>query len=259
MKWFKHDSDAFMDAKLKKLKIRYGMEGYGLYWYCLEIITAGVDQYSLTFELEHDAEIIAHDTGLHFEQVQEIMEYMVKLKLFENVDGHITCLKLAKRLDQSMTSNTGLRNLIKNINNHDSIMMESSQNRIEQNRTEQNRETLGQNKNHFDRFYSEYPKKVKGKRAREIWKSKKLDSKADLIIADVKNRLAKDARWLGGYIPDPTTYLNGERWNDELEKSRPKEQARSIDWLRWGKENNMPAKVGESNEQYIRRLQTVRR
>lgn len=115
---------------------------------------------------------------------------------------------------------------------------------------------VGQNKKHFDQFWFEYPKKVKGKRTKEIWISKKLDAKADIILADIKNRLANDARWLGGYIPDPTTYLTGERWNDEIEKSKPKEKSRITDWLKWGKDNDIPAKVGESNDQYIRRLQS---
>jgi hypothetical protein len=60
MRWFKHDADANADAKLKKVRIKYGMQGYGLYWYCLELIAGNVDVDNITFELEHDAEIIAH-------------------------------------------------------------------------------------------------------------------------------------------------------------------------------------------------------
>jgi hypothetical protein len=26
-----------------------------------------------------------------------------------------------------------------------------------------------------------------------------------------------DRQWVSGYIPLPTTYLNGERWEDEIE------------------------------------------
>ena len=33
MKWFKHDANASIDAKLKRLRLKYGMEGYGVYWY----------------------------------------------------------------------------------------------------------------------------------------------------------------------------------------------------------------------------------
>jgi len=129
MKWFKHDSDAHSDAKLKRVRIKYGLEGYGLYWYCLELIAKDVSETKLTFELEHDSEIIAHDTGIHYERVQEMMTYMVDLNLFENETGVLTCLKMAKRLDQSMTSNPKMRKLIaKSKENHDSIMTESTLN-----------------------------------------------------------------------------------------------------------------------------------
>jgi hypothetical protein len=112
MQWFKHDSNAHTDAKLKKVRIRYGMEGYGLYWYCLELIAGDVGEANITFELEHDAELIAFDTGLHIEHVQEIMRYMVDLRLFESDSGRVTCMKMAKRLDKSMTSSPHMRKVI---------------------------------------------------------------------------------------------------------------------------------------------------
>lgn len=135
MKWFRHDASAHLDAKLQKVRIKYGLEGYGLYFYCLELIAMNVDEKNLTFELEHDSEIIAFNTGIHYERIQEILSYMVKLDLFENNNGMITCYKLAKRLDQSMTSNQHMRNLISQIKknpsmikNHDSIMTQSGDN-----------------------------------------------------------------------------------------------------------------------------------
>ena len=100
MKWFKHDSNANMDAKLRHVRLKYGMEGYGLYWYLVELIAAGVEATSLTFELEHDAVIIAHDTGIHQDVVEEMMHYFVEQQLFENSTGTITCLKLATRTDE---------------------------------------------------------------------------------------------------------------------------------------------------------------
>ena len=48
-----------MDAKLKKLRLRYGLEGYGLYWYLLECIARTVEPHNLTYELEEDSELLA--------------------------------------------------------------------------------------------------------------------------------------------------------------------------------------------------------
>ena len=100
MKWFKHDSDASNDSKLKKLRLKYGAQGYGIYWYCLELIARNVEKHNLTFELEHDAELIADDFKLSSDLVQHIMTYMVDLGLFENTTGVITCLKMATRTDE---------------------------------------------------------------------------------------------------------------------------------------------------------------
>lgn len=138
MKWFKHDSNANMDAKLKKVRIKYGMKGYGLYWYCLELVASNIDSSNLTFELEHDSEIISSDTGIHYEQVQEMMAYMINLGLFEESGGTITCLKMARRLDQSMTGSSEFRKIISEINCHDTVMTRHDnpmiKNRIEKNR-----------------------------------------------------------------------------------------------------------------------------
>jgi hypothetical protein len=145
MKWFKHDSDANMDGKLQEVLLDYGLEGYGLYWYCIEMITSKVSKDNLTFELEHDSRIIARNTGSSVQRVQEMMTRFVELGLFDNDNGNIRCLKLLKRLDSSMTNNKEMRQLIQTAKtNHDPVMTQSDnvmleENRIEQNRTEQNR------------------------------------------------------------------------------------------------------------------------
>lgn len=139
MKWIKHDTDANQDAKLQNVLLDYGLEGYGLYWYCIELIAGKVDKDNITFELEHDARIIARNTGSTPQKVEEMMRYFVELGLFENADGVITCLKLARRLDKSMTSNTEMRSLIENMRNHDGVMTKSEKPMKEEKRLEENR------------------------------------------------------------------------------------------------------------------------
>jgi hypothetical protein len=164
MKWFKHDSDASSDAKIKKLIIRYGAVGYAVYFHCLELIAGNVSNDNITFELEHDSEIIADNLRIKgtadksgVQVVEEVMRYIVQLELFENHDGRITCFKMIKRLDSSMTSNPAFRKLIADAKNshdllgknhdtvmmsHDSVMLE--ENRIEKKRTEENINTCSE-------------------------------------------------------------------------------------------------------------------
>ena len=123
MQWFKHDSNANTDDKLQSVLLDYGLEGYGLYWYCLEMIVNRVDKDNINFELKHDARIIARNTGCSPQKISEMMKHFCDLGLFENNDGRITCLKIIKRLDTSMTSNKYMRELItKAKERHDAIM-----------------------------------------------------------------------------------------------------------------------------------------
>jgi hypothetical protein len=69
----------------------------------------------------------------------------------------------------------------------------------------------------FDEFWELYPVKKGKATAEKKWKSAKLDTLADTILASIKERIARE--WdmsKKAFIPHPTTYLNGERWNDEV-------------------------------------------
>lgn len=68
----------------------------------------------------------------------------------------------------------------------------------------------------FGEWWAVYPKKVGKKPAEQKWRTRRLDSQADKLIADVLNRLENDDGWIRGYVPDPCTYLNQDRWGDDL-------------------------------------------
>ena len=151
MQWFKHDTDASTDARIKKLILRYGPTGYAVYFHCLELIAGDISESNITFELEHDAEIIADDLKVQgtaqmsaVDLVNIIMRYIVELGLFEEQNSHIFCFKMLKRLDSSMTSNPKMRSMIASAKeSHDGVMMESCSNHDtimqEENRIEENR------------------------------------------------------------------------------------------------------------------------
>ena len=122
IKWFKHDADASMDAKLQEVLLDYGLEGYGLFWYCLELITMKITSDNLTFELEHDARIIARNTGSTVQKVEEMMRKFVQLGLFQYLEGRIRCVKLSERLDKSMTNSPQMRIFIDNLRSQPLVM-----------------------------------------------------------------------------------------------------------------------------------------
>lgn len=74
-------------------------------------------------------------------------------------------------------------------------------------------------KNNFDLFWNLYPKKVEKKKSKEKWDRLSLEDQ-NSILKDIPLRKSSK-QWLAGYIPNPMTYLNGERWNDEMASSLP--------------------------------------
>jgi|TARA_B110000037_G_C17011706_1_gene461583 hypothetical protein len=50
------------------------------------------------------------------------------------------------------------------------------------------------------------------------WKSLKLESKADDLVADVLLRIEESKKWKDGFIVGAKRYLEEERWNDVLDK-----------------------------------------
>lgn len=67
----------------------------------------------------------------------------------------------------------------------------------------------------FEQFWFAYPKKELKKKSSEIWVSKKLDTKLLEILAFI-SAAKKTDRWVKGYVKQPTAFLNGECWEDDL-------------------------------------------
>jgi hypothetical protein len=81
----------------------------------------------------------------------------------------------------------------------------------------------------FSEFYNLYPRKVNKKKAQEKYysilkKSKNPEETANDILEGLKRYIdfwERDKTELQ-FIPHPTTWLNGERWNDDLKQSNKK-------------------------------------
>lgn len=92
------------------------------------------------------------------------------------------------------------------------------------------------NIDHFEQFWSVYPRKVGKANARKAWAAKVT---SDQIIKDIAFNV--EQRILQGewsdvkFIPHPATYLNGARWEDDLQvnaQSRIPKQSKSSVRLR---------------------------
>ena len=90
----------------------------------------------------------------------------------------------------------------------------------------------------FDHFWEIYPKKMAKIPAQRAWERLTLDKKR-IAYADIKKGRYSDTE--KAYIPNAATYLNQERWEDEIiEQPRqkeewefiPKEDDKLVSWAR---------------------------
>jgi hypothetical protein len=246
MQWFKHFTTAHNDNSLKKVRMKFGAEGYALYWYCLELIAGNINSDNVTFELEHDAEVIGYDLKIDSMRVNEMMTYMVNLGLFEQSNDTITCLKIAKFLDPKNTRNPEMQLIIRKAkglqDSHDSIMIESKLSpdslptvsrqspdsrgmsppdkiRLDKNKTFVQADGL--NSDLFDQFWTVWHNKKAKVAARKAF-DKVIKSESnkgvfvDMLCNDIKKRIKSDQ--LGFAAMMPATYLNGRRWEDSLDR-----------------------------------------
>jgi len=219
MKWFKHDSDANLDDKLQHLMLDYGLEGYGLYWYCLELIANKFEINNINFNLKHDARIIAKNTGSSEEKVGKMMSRMVELGLFTQSQGIISCLKLGHRFEMSSTSNPKMRGVIaklkaKYAEKNEAVMIEKKE--------KKEKKSLGSNETLFVEFWKIYPhrngKSVTKPQSLQWW-LEQTDDTITMVLKGARNyrkyieQCHKDNKFNGG-IPDPIRFLKNKRYED---------------------------------------------
>lgn len=200
--------------------MKYGADGYALYWLCLEYIVDPISKDNISFELEHDSEILAHRLHIDTKRVEEIMRYFIHLNLFEidNTTQAVTCIRIAKRLDNSIVKNPELKEIQENIQENmrknpglSRIIPENpGQIRLEEirgsNIPQKNEEMEG-----FDEFWGNYPRKVGKKDAKKSWKKLSEDERFK-AINDCNERYSLTEI---KFIPYPASYLNKQYFNDD--------------------------------------------
>lgn len=68
-------------------------------------------------------------------------------------------------------------------------------------------------------FWEVYPRKVNKAQAEKAYAKAVKKISPDALLAALNERLSMLAKNGSDYIPHPTTWLNGERWTDAIEKN----------------------------------------
>ncbi len=114
----------------------------------------------------------------------------------------------------------------------------------------------------FENFWSQYPKKVGKLTAKRSWEKLSLDNQQKALEAIVEHRkywVAKGTDW--EYIPHASTWLNNERFSDEIVIEQKENKRPPLPWyasdeltLAKGRELGLNPYAGETFAQFRARL-----
>jgi hypothetical protein len=106
MNWFKHDSSARNDVKLKLLKNKFGAEGYGIYFQLLEIISENIKEQNPQdwgkVESVHSMDTLAIECGVGSDLLRKVVRYCDEIGLLQRIDKTLAAPKILRRLGESM-------------------------------------------------------------------------------------------------------------------------------------------------------------
>lgn len=208
MKYFLHDSNSFNDEKITELYLEYGYEGLGLFYTILEKL-AFQEKPIKTIVLKHQLNV--------GKKLEKCWSFMEQIDLISSNNGEtfnkqllnfsqkyqVSKEKNAKRIAEWRNNQQVSENVTRyeQVSNDDKVkeskVKESKVNRLED----------------FEMFWENYGKKIDRSKCEKIW-NKLSDLEIDKIIGSVCEYVQANPEIQ--FRKNPSTYLNGKCFNDEI-------------------------------------------
>lgn len=119
--YFSHDVTMRDDPKIKALRRKYSHTGYSVWNMILELLTS-IEYFEYEWN-ELNIELLAPDFDIDAEELNEIVNYCIKLNLLQLTNGYLHCERLTFRLEEGVLQkrkgycrNNSKRNQFSNIN-----------------------------------------------------------------------------------------------------------------------------------------------
>jgi len=220
---FKHDFNAHNDEKILDLRMDLGMEGYGVYWYLVELL-AQSDGYKLNtnykrlaFSMQIDEKIlkaVVEDYGLFCIEKElffskSLIERMIRLDEIKRKRAEIGAKGgKSKAIGKQLVSKT---EPIAKQNQAEESKGEES--KVKKRREEDNKEKKKIITELFVSWWGFYDKKLDRKKSEILWN--RLTDGARAKCLEVVHEYVKSTP-NPTYRKHPTSYLNGECWDNEI-------------------------------------------
>lgn len=218
MEWFKfYGKDFRVDPKVRKLSPVHQL--MFVYLLCHASDTDdGIIEYLTEWQLASYCGIT--ETSDSAKEVTDFYFVLAELGIIEVCDETITVVKYKERQEMQLTNAERQKRFREkhkesNDSNTPSVTLVTS----DKSRVDKKRIDKSSNIDHqktFETFWKTYPRKIAKVKAKDMWKRKNLGAIVDKIVAFVEQAKKTDQWSQTQYIPHPTTFLNQQRWEDDL-------------------------------------------
>lgn len=99
--YFSHDADMRNDPKLKALRRKYGIQGYAIWNMMLEVLTDS-DHFEYEWS-ELNVELLSGDFDVEPKFLEEVIDYCIRLKLFQKEENVLFSEKMKSRFDSLLS------------------------------------------------------------------------------------------------------------------------------------------------------------
>jgi hypothetical protein len=214
--YFSHDSNARGDDKCLLLIDALGLEGYGAYWILIEILR---EQPDYTYPLK----LIPAIAKRYYTTAEIMLSVINDFELFKVDDSNKF---YSESLNRRMAFVEAKIEQTKQAAQKSAEVRKARQQQRyeappEQPQPEKPKPPQKKQNNKidelFEAFWFAYPRHEKRKNALAAYT--KLNPNEELhnkIIAQINYFKQYHRDWIEGFIPHPTTFLNGKRWEDEI-------------------------------------------
>lgn len=220
--YFSHDANAQDDPKVMILIDQLGMEGYGIFWALIEKLR-NESEYKLPLNI---AQSFARRWGTSKEKIETVI---LKYDLFVIENEYFFSL----RLRRSMIEKSARARESANWRWHNASALQSNAGALLPDANGMRNDAIKEKKRKekkiledFEIFYELYQKRVDKKRAVTAW-MKLTDEERELAIKKSPEYVASTP--IIQYRKNPSTYLNGKCWQDEIAVTAIISQKRMVD------------------------------
>ena len=226
MKWFQHNTDSYNDPDISDAEDIFGDAGYAVFFKILEIYGREFNSIDSDGFLKISLTFVRRKLRKSSTKVQQILNfYQTKKRISFKTDGDDLLIKVPKFLKKS--SNWTKRTTLKKDGKLCSSSVVTQAREVEEEievEKKKSKYSIG-----FESFWSIYPRKIAKHKAYSAWKNHTKNVKVAAIIDSLKSQIQSEA-WQkenGMYIPHPTSWINGRRWEDEVGKVNQRPSVRN--------------------------------